>query len=100
MAKNKLTDLRNHLFETIEGLMDEEKPMDVKRATAVANVAQAIIGSAKLEIQYLKMRGQEQEGSAFLEAEAREVRAALPQATPTRKGLSTGRELGTVPRPA
>lgn len=92
MAKNKLTDLRNHLFETIEGLMDAEKPMDVKRATAVANVAQAIISSAKLEVQYLKMRGQEQEGSTFLEAAP--APRELPQVTPVRKGLSVGKNLG------
>lgn len=97
MAKNKLTDLRNVLFETIEGLMDEDKPMDINRAIAVANVAREIISSAKLEVQYLRMTGQERGGSTFLD-EPPPAQPALPQATNARprSGLSTGKNLGTV----
>lgn len=57
MAKNKITDLRNHLFETIEMLKDgdmEETKMTVNKAKAISNVAQVIINSAKLEIEYMK----------------------------------------------
>ena len=32
MAKNKIEDLRDHLFAALEGLSDEEKPMDLERA--------------------------------------------------------------------
>jgi gamma-glutamyl-gamma-aminobutyrate hydrolase PuuD len=52
-----MSDLRNHLFETLEGLKDEEKPMEVARAKAVANVAQAIIESVKTELDYIKLTG-------------------------------------------
>lgn len=69
MAKNKLEDLRNHLFETLEALKDEEKPMDVARARAVADVAHAIINSAKLELRFLELKGQEAE-SEFLKPKA------------------------------
>lgn len=55
--KNKIEDLRNHLFATIEGLMDEEKPMDIERAKAVADVAQVIVNSAKIEVDFLKATG-------------------------------------------
>lgn len=48
--KNKLSDLRDHLFETLEMLKDPEKPMDIARAKAVANVAQVIINSATVEV--------------------------------------------------
>jgi hypothetical protein len=75
MAKNKLEDLRNHLFETLESLKDEEKPMEVDRARAIAGVAHAIIDSAKLELQFLELTGQEP-GSDFLEAKKK-----LPAAT-------------------
>lgn len=57
MPKNKIQDLRDHLFETIEELRDKENPGDIKRAMAVANVAQAIIHSAKIEIDYLRVTG-------------------------------------------
>lgn len=52
--KNKLEDLRDHLFATIEGLLDEEKPMEIARAKAVADVAQTVIDSAKVEVAFLK----------------------------------------------
>ena len=64
--KNKIEDLRNHLFETLEALKDEEKPMDLDRARTIADVAQTLINSAKVEVDYLKTTGAVQ-GSGFLE---------------------------------
>lgn len=55
--RNKIEDLRNHLFATIEGLMDDEKPLDIDRAKAVADVAQVIINSAKVEIDFINKVG-------------------------------------------
>ncbi len=52
--KNKIEDLRNHLFATIEALQDEEKPMDIGRAKTIAEVAQVIINSAKVEVDYIR----------------------------------------------
>lgn len=55
MAKNKITDLRDHLFEAIEMLKDEESNMTVEKAEAIAQLGQTIINSAKLEIDYIKV---------------------------------------------
>lgn len=55
--KNKIDDLRNHLFAAIEGLLDEDKPLDIDRAKAVADVAQVIINSAKVEVDFIKAVG-------------------------------------------
>ena len=52
MPKNKIVDLRNHLFETIEMLKDKE--IDINTALAIARVSQSIIDTAKVEVQYLK----------------------------------------------
>lgn len=52
MPKNKIQDLRNHLFETLEMLKDGD--MDVSTASAIADVSRAIIDTAKVEIQYIK----------------------------------------------
>lgn len=57
MARNKIDDLRNHLFETLEALKDEDKPMDLDRARAVAEVAKVIVESAKVEVNFLKVTG-------------------------------------------
>lgn len=55
--KNKIGDLRNHLFETIEQLKDPEKPMDLARGKAISEVAQTIIESAKVEVDMVKATG-------------------------------------------
>ena len=68
--KNKIEDLRNHLFATIEALLDEDDPLDIDRAKAVSNAAQTIINSAKVEVDFLKVTGGI-EGSGFIPYEPR-----------------------------
>ena len=55
--KNKIEDLRNHLFAALEALGDKENPMEIERAHAIADVAQTIINSAKVEVDYMKIAG-------------------------------------------
>ena len=55
MAKNKMTDLRDHLFATIEALSDTDKPMDLDRAKAIADVAKVVVGSAKVEVEAMRV---------------------------------------------
>lgn len=55
MPKNKIEDLRNHLFEVIEMLKDGDIEMD--KAKTISEVAQVIINSAKVEVQFIKEVG-------------------------------------------
>jgi hypothetical protein len=55
--QNKIEDLRNHLFATLEGLRDKDAPMEIDRAKAVSQVAQVIIETAKVECKYLELGG-------------------------------------------
>lgn len=55
-VKNKLSDVRDHLFAVIEGLQDEKDPMDINRANAIVNAADKIINVAKVEVSYLKLQ--------------------------------------------
>ncbi|WP_396615543.1 hypothetical protein ACHZ97_14820 [Lysobacter soli] len=73
--KNKIEDLRNHLFATLEALQDEDKPMDIARANAIANVAGKVIDSAKVEVEFIKATGGSR-GTGFIPDE--EKRPALP----------------------
>lgn len=57
MVKNKISDLRNHLFETLEALKDEEKPMELDRARAIADVARVIVETGKVEVKFLEVTG-------------------------------------------
>lgn len=56
MSKD-ISDLRNHLFTALEGLADKNKPMEIERARAIADVAQTIINSAKVEVDRMKISG-------------------------------------------
>lgn len=55
--KNKLEDLRNHLFATLEALSDTDNPMDLDRAKAICQVSQVLINTAKVEVVYIKEVG-------------------------------------------
>jgi len=64
MPKNKIEDLRNHLFEQLERLQDDEKmknpivlERELKRAGAITEVAQVIVNTAKAETDFLKVTG-------------------------------------------
>ena len=62
MARNKLSDLRDHMFAALERLDDEELTNDqikneIEKAKSIAMVGSVIINSAKVEIDYLKATG-------------------------------------------
>lgn len=62
--RNKIEDLRNHLFATLEDLRDEEKPLDIERAKAIVCVAQVLVDSAKAENTFIQITGGR--GSGFI----------------------------------
>lgn len=68
--KNKIEDLRDHLFATLEALQDPDKPMDLERAETISHVAQTVINSAKVEVDYMKTTGA-MRGSGFIPDEPR-----------------------------
>jgi len=80
---HSIEELRKHLFETIEALKDKSKPMDIDRAKTIADVAQVVINSAKVEVDFMRMRGDK--GSGFVPPEKQ-----LP-GTPERPRLVRGR---------
>jgi hypothetical protein len=62
MAKNKLSDLRDHLFSALERIDDdqltpEQLDYEIKKANAVANLSSMIIQSAKIEVDFIKVTG-------------------------------------------
>lgn len=66
--KNKIADLRNHLFATLEALQDKDAPMEIDRARAIAEVAREITATAKVEVDFLKVTGQDK-ATDFLDHE-------------------------------
>jgi hypothetical protein len=74
--KNKIEDLRNHLFAQLERLGNEElKPekleIEIKRAKSLKEVAQVIVNTAKVEVDFYKAAGSTQEKTSFISLEAK-----------------------------
>lgn len=55
--KNRIEDLRDHLFEVLEGLKDPDCPMDLERAKVAAQIAGVIVDSARVEVKFLQVTG-------------------------------------------
>lgn len=60
MARNKITDLRDHLFAQLENLSDDELMLDperrereIARSKQIVNVSSAIVETVKVEIDFL-----------------------------------------------
>jgi len=62
MPKHTIDDLRAHLFATLEGLHSGN--MDIERARAVADIAQVVVNSARVEVDHVRAT-QAAGGSAF-----------------------------------
>ena len=73
--KNKISDLRDHLFAVLEALQDKDEPMDLERARTAAQVAQVIVNTATAETKYMQVTGSLQ-GTGF-------IPDALPSEAPT-----------------
>jgi hypothetical protein len=75
--KNKMEDLRDHLFETIEMLKDPDSGMDVKKAKAIAEIGKVLVDSARTEIQFNNTIGGR--GSGFISDGGNEADAERSQ---------------------
>lgn len=64
--RNKMEDLRNHLFSALEALGDKDEQVDLDRMRAISDIAQVLINSAKVEVEYLKVAGGK--GTKFLQS--------------------------------
>jgi hypothetical protein len=61
MAKNTINDLRDHLFAQLERLSDDQdmknplvRERELQRANAIKQVADGIVSTVKVEIDYLR----------------------------------------------
>ena len=63
--KNKLPDLRDHLFEAIEMLKSGD--MELDKAQAINSLAQTLVASAKVEVDYVKHTGGMNDRVEFIE---------------------------------
>lgn len=67
--KNKMQDLRNHLFAALEGLSDPDKPLEIDRAKAIAEVAKVLTDTARVQVEVMKLTGATVDPTGFIEGE-------------------------------
>ena len=65
MARNKMSDLRDHIFVALERLNDEsisedELQAEIQKSKQIAQLGSVLVNSAKVEVDYLKLTGKEQ----------------------------------------
>lgn len=85
---NNIEDLRARLFATLDGLADREKPMEINRAKAIADVARVIVDSAKAEIQLLHVTGRRDAATKFIPTPVGPAAGQRRIAGPTAGGCS------------
>lgn len=62
MTTPHISQLRQHLLDTLADLRDRDRPMEPDRARAVAQVASVLVDTAKVEVDYLKATNQDRSG--------------------------------------
>ena len=65
MARNKMSDLRDHIFVALERLNDESIAQDewqaeIQKSKQIAQLGSVLVNSAKVEVDYLTLTGKEQ----------------------------------------
>lgn len=75
---NDITELRTHLFDTLRGLKDGS--VDVEKAKAVSLIADTIIDTAKVEVDYMRVAGGN--GTGFIAQDG-----SAPQISKTPTGM-------------
>lgn len=84
--KNKISDLRNHMFAALERLSNEDLKGDdlkseIERAKAVSDVGKVIVESAKTEVLYAKLTNKKEfEPTNFLEIDNDKIKFERPAA--------------------
>lgn len=81
--KNKISDLRDHMFAQLErlgqdDLSAEDLEKEIKRAQAISDVGKVIVESAKTEVMYAKLTGLHNEApTKFLEQDEDGVKKTI-----------------------
>lgn len=78
-TKNKIEDLRNIIFAALERL-DEDDTMknpialerEIKRSAAIADLAQVIVNSAKVEVDFIRATDKKN-GTGFIPEESKKL---------------------------
>jgi hypothetical protein len=86
MAKNRLSDLRDHLFEALEGVKDGT--MELDKAKTICEISRQITDTARVQVKFMQVAGEqlgqtmEPTDAGFFTHEAPEPKKALTSGKP------------------
>jgi hypothetical protein len=85
---NDITELRSVLFDTLRDLRNKEATIDIERCSAINDIAQTIIQTAKVEVDHMRVTGGTS-SSGFLPAPTTlpPIKTMVP-APPAQKGVA------------
>jgi hypothetical protein len=66
-VSNTISDLRRHLFDAIEGV--RSGTMDTDKAKTISELSKVVVESAKVEVDFMKVRGDTGNGTGFIPEE-------------------------------
>lgn len=79
MSNPHINELRQSLLDTLKDLRNRNNPMEPDRARAVAQVASVLVDTARVEVDYIKVTGQD--SSSFIDGlKSPAAMAAITQA--------------------
>lgn len=77
MSGNTISDLRKHLFDAIAGVRDGS--MDIDKAKTVAELSKVVVDSARVEVDFMKVRGETGNGTGFIPEEKQITAPGTPR---------------------
>jgi hypothetical protein len=95
--KNKIADLRDHMFAQLErlgaeDLSPEQLQREIERAKALSEVGKVIVESAKTEVLHLKLQGKLNETKPKFLKDAVEDATVVPINRPKAEYTNMGRD--------
>lgn len=94
--KNKVTDLRDHMFAALErlgneDLTPEQLKAEIERSKAISNLGHVIVESAKAQIMAARFTGEVEDAKNFLEDDAKKIeRPAAVYSNKSPLGIASG----------
>jgi hypothetical protein len=94
--KNKVTDLRDHMFAALErlgneDLTPEQLKAEIDRSKAISNLGHVIVESAKAQILAARFTGEIEDAKSFLEDDVKKIdRPAAVYQNKSTLGIASG----------
>lgn len=92
---NDITALRTHLFDTLAGL--KSGTIDIEKAKTISDVAQTIINTAKVQVDFMRVTGAVSDASGFIPEKEAPEPEKIPSISDSRHTATGTKTVSPVP---